>query len=1029
MNSTPDSSSAKDASCGLDAEVPGRIEECLRNCETFGKFKTERKFRFLHLFAGPRDVLAEALKVECEKEGIQLEMESYDKLMDSKHDLLAEHPFTDILQKAKAGAYDGGHAGFPCGSFSRARYNTEGEGPKPVRSGAEIYGLATNSKAQQQEADRGTVMAVGSAIIINEVVQSQRRRAVPTAGTLENPPGSDTGEEGPAWALPELISFEKDLGAVTALFNTCAYQSKVKYKWFKPGRFTGCLAELGTLSRKCKCPGWSRHQALIGKNMTSRAAEYPEELCRAYAALVVRTFKTTLQMEWWREALKRKKEEVSEAQVRWLASKGKRQAPPARAQDLEASRRVWMADNVEVSSGPTEGPSRKKRREGENAHFVGGMRNPAKAVSRLSKLAEAGRDVRRLWTRFVAEHPQALRTAEDYGGENCQLDTDVLKAWTERIEHFLKVKEFDEVVLREPGRFTSPVNAKLWEAWRKHSGDPELDLVGWIRAGTPLGMSERIPYCGIFPMTEDEDMEFEEMPDMEAQLGAENYKSFVEEPEHAQAEIQRYLDKGFCIELSEKELRDSFTVGTVSKLALILKTKEDGSVKRRVIIDLLRSGGNNRCRVRERIVLPRIQDVVDSLKYLRESRFGLILKAQKENWEDQEQCDEVELVSADLADAYCHLAVHENELGNCVAPSMNQGRYLVFTAMLFGFKGAPLIMGRFSAALARMLQSMVPPDEMQSQVYMDDPLWMLQGPRWRRRENLALILYMCGALGVNLQFRKGFRGTDAVWIGTRMEVKMAEEVVILSIPPKMMNEVKSILEGWNNRGMVPLREVRAVTGKLAWICGIIVRARWCVNILYAVIAQTLADVKVESERASRREDSRPKPFMVAVHRMELPRQWFIAMFEKPDKFALRREPLREEPPQFAIITDASPRGVGAILADIDKSSRSIVPLEALEIPFTEEHARWMGIPWDSSGTRALGSLGHFNGHQEVETQAAGPSHPDPCGQRGGAGYGDKVGSTFPSAELDWGRTGIESGGAQPAEVHHTAHPRGMECGS
>jgi hypothetical protein len=69
-----------------------------------------------------------------------------------------------------------------------------------------------------------------------------------------------------------------------------------------------------------------------------------------------------------------------------------------------------------------------------------------------------------------------------------------------------------------------------------------------------------------------------------------------------------------------------------------------------------------------------------------------------------------------------------------------------------------------------------------------------------------------------------------------MELKLAEEVVVLSIPPKMMNEVKSTLESWHNRGMVPLREVRAVTGKLSWICGIIVRARWCVNILYTIIS-------------------------------------------------------------------------------------------------------------------------------------------------------------------------------------------------
>ena len=89
-----------------------------------------------------------------------------------------------------------------------------------------------------------------------------------------------------------------------------------------------------------------------------------------------------------------------------------------------------------------------------------------------------------------------------------------------------------------------------------------------------------------------------------------------------------------------------------------------------------------------------------------------------------------------------------------------------------------------------------------------------------------MILYMCGALGVKLQFRKGFGGTDAVWIGTRMELKLAEEVVVLSIPPKMMNEVKSTLESWHNKGMVPLGEARAVTGKLSG----------GVNILYAIIS-------------------------------------------------------------------------------------------------------------------------------------------------------------------------------------------------
>jgi hypothetical protein len=108
------------------------------------------------------------------------------------------------------------------------------------------------------------------------------------------------------------------------------------------------------------------------------------------------------------------------------------------------------------------------------------------------------------------------------------------------------------------------------------------------------------------------------------------------------------------------------------------------------------------------------------------------------------------------------------------------------------------------------------------------------------------------------------------------------------------------------------------------------------------------DVKVEVERASKRDDTRPKPHMVAVHRMELPRQWFLAMFDKPDKFALRREPLYEVHPNFALITDASPLGVGAILADIDKVNKILVPLEALEIPITEDIAKWMGIEWKAA---------------------------------------------------------------------------------
>lgn len=80
-------------------------------------------------------------------------------------------------------------------------------------------------------------------------------------------------------------------------------------------------------------------------------------------------------------------------------------------------------------------------------------------------------------------------------------------------------------------------------------------------------------------MTEDEEVNSEMAPEMQLQMEVENYKSFKEEPEHAQVEVQRYLDKGFCAELSESQLQQHFPTGTVSKLASFGRQRERGRVE------------------------------------------------------------------------------------------------------------------------------------------------------------------------------------------------------------------------------------------------------------------------------------------------------------------------------------------------------------------------------------------------------------------------------------------------------------------
>lgn len=158
--------------------------------------------------------------------------------------------------------------------------------------------------------------------------------------------------------------------------------------------------------------------------------------------------------------------------------------------------------------------------------------------------------------------------------------------------------------------------------------------------------------------------------------------------------------------------------------------------------------------------------------------------------------------------------------------------------------------------------------------------------------------------------------------------------------------------------------------------------------MYAVIADTKRAEEDEKRRATKRGDQRPKLGLVSVKRLELPRKWFVTLFKDPDKLALRTEQLEERLPDFAIVTDASPQGMGALLATVDHNVVRFTILEALEVPVLEEDAKWLlervGIARTSGGLggqAGLPTVGQSPGGQEC--------HPEER-QRGGIGYDQEV---------------------------------------
>ena len=228
--------------------------------------------------------------------------------------------------------------------------------------------------------------------------------------------------------------------------------------------------------------------------------------------------------------MKVKASEVNQLQRKFVESKEKKQKElwkSGSAGEGGASKRIWSSDNLLEDTRPQgDGPNKKLKREADNEMCIGGMRNPGKAIARLTRMQTAGRDVSRLWERFYGDHPLAKDTAERYGSGCCELDLQTVRDWKQWLMKCWKVKREHQNILKEPWEFLSPLDPDLWQGWFNASGDPEKDLVSWIRHGAPLRMSREIDCGGIFPRADRGEAELETFPEIEEQLGVENYKSF-----------------------------------------------------------------------------------------------------------------------------------------------------------------------------------------------------------------------------------------------------------------------------------------------------------------------------------------------------------------------------------------------------------------------------------------------------------------------------------------------------------------------
>ena len=935
-----------------------RAARALDKATSLEEFLEHREFAFLHYFAGvARFGLGEAVVQAARQHGLRAIHVSPDKARDGT-DLLADEPYASHLEQAKVGEFDGGHSGWPCSSFSRLRFRAVPGMPGPVRDAQHLLGFPWNTPAQQAEAQRGTDGALRSISILTAIAESAISRGVDPVATGENPLPDGDPRMPSSFHLAPVLAFTSAAGVETGEFNTCIYGPPL----WKPERWIGHLRGLSSLSGTCACT--RPHIPIVGKAASSAAAEYPPALCEKYADLVAKAWLRRAHAEWAgrpTQALSDPAPQASDpaapAPQGWDASQqppmirtGRwgNQLVPASAPAPEAS---WLSGATRRfgMGGP---PNKRERREDENGRCWGGMRNPTSAVARLPALRALGESIGDAFDALTDEHPELLETGELLGAPYTGPSTTLVELWRHKLRSLVGAG------CEPPSQFmlgrASPLQGELIQSWLSRGGDPETHMRNWIQSGVPLGIAKEIPCCGIFPSIECE-TEALHAPSVAQALdaGFRNYTSIYDNWEDARGEIERYLSEEFCIRMKATEAKSTFPHGSLSKLAIIIKEKADGSVKRRIIVDLRRSGANSKSKVRERIVLPRPGDVLAAAR----SMAGLEQTLWQSRLEANDRCElwDAEFVTTDFSDAYMHFRVHSSEWADCLAGDLSEDSVLMFIMLCFGLKAAPLIWGRFAAAVARLVQSLFRESEAQSQLYLDDPLLLLVGSQTRRTRNVSLAMLTYAALGISVAWHKSARGRLVAWIGISFDILWASQQLTLSVPEKMMKEVSEECEAILGLSMAGLNRLRSLTGRASWMAGVLVRARWAVSILYAVLASVDADraAGVEAERRAKRWDHRDKAHLVPVKRVKLPLAFLLVLSSTCCHTARRTHSLKPLPAPWVVVVDASPWGLGMLLAD--RCSGMVLESAATSVDRDDEEA--LGITkGDCSAQGALECL-------------------------------------------------------------------------
>lgn len=518
--------------------------------------------------------------------------------------------------------------------------------------------------------------------------------------------------------------------------------------------------------------------------------------------------------------------------------------------------------------------------------YLGGLRKATSAAAKLPVARDIGRQIKHLLQSELEANPVLLARCIDAIGS---VDPDAgptdqdLSIARRKLGALLNTTETDPLDSRE---HDCTLCAGLLAAWAGAAQDPDVAVPRWLREGAPAGITSHPQACGIFPPAE-EDAGIVELEDMTFE-NPEHRQSYqgVEECDYAMEEIQRLTDKGFllrCDSLASCREALGGADPIVSKFGQIIKIRDNGDVKRRLILDSKESGITPCARKNERIILPNVSDLIyDTLDTMARGLPAL--------W-----------MVLDVSDAFWSLPLRASERRFFVGKM--RGKYYIFRRLAQGSRGAPLAWCRFMALVTRLTQALFSEDECRLEVYVDDPAAVLGGSAVRQDLTAATLVLAWRVLNIALAFKKGQRSRSIEWIGFQLVVKDEHplKAVFVTLKRDTQEGIQAFVTEFLSGNTIGVRHLRSFCGKLANCARLLTAWRPFMTDFWAALA--------EAERSG--------DALIWTKQVRPALLWFDAFLHNETAGVTRQYSLASymKPASSTTITvDASPWGLGAFVS-------------------------------------------------------------------------------------------------------------------